>query len=217
MKDSLPRRSFVEQRAHIVAALGPTLRPRQAVPVRAPSSAKQLRSCAVSRVNLESLPFGWFLWCFFVLSSVTESRADSAWFHVPMLVYFPGCTADTGWKFCSFPSPPPETFGVSLHLHGFHGCELLNLFRPLFHRPHVLDITFASWKAYGNDEVCLHMPFLECRWCLCSPCLILFQILLNFAFCLILQFNYIFISLHSFTIYDPYFIFESKSCKNLKE
>lgn len=154
---------------------------------------------------------------FFVLSSVTESRADSAWFHVPMLVYFPGCTADTGWKFCSFPSPPPETFGVSLHLHGFHGCELLNLFRPLFHRPHVLDITFASWKAYGNDEVCLHMPFLECRWCLCNPCLILFQILLNFAFCLILQFNYIFISLHSFTIYDPYFIFESKSCKNLKE
>lgn len=65
VKDSLPRRSFVEQRAHIVAARASTLRPRQAVPVRAPSSAKRPRSGAVSRVNVESLPFGCFLWWFF--------------------------------------------------------------------------------------------------------------------------------------------------------
>lgn len=32
VKDSLPRRSFAEQRAHIIAARGPTVRLRQAVP-----------------------------------------------------------------------------------------------------------------------------------------------------------------------------------------
>lgn len=36
----------------------------------------------------------------FCSSPVVGSRASPAWLHVPMLVYFPGCTADL-WKLCS--------------------------------------------------------------------------------------------------------------------
>lgn len=75
-------------------------------PGTATKSAQQPRSRAISRINPEtSTPVGTFVICnffFFLLSSVTQSRADSAWFHVPMLVYFPGCTANWAGSFVVF-------------------------------------------------------------------------------------------------------------------
>lgn len=35
----------------------------------------------------------------------SRSRTQPAWFHVPMLVDFPGCTADSGWSFVVYLLP----------------------------------------------------------------------------------------------------------------
>lgn len=79
-------------------------------PTRAGSSVSALRTARKAAAKLRYIQFKSVLpprgLLNVALSPVTESRANPAWFHVPMLVYFPGCTADFGWKFCSFfPSP----------------------------------------------------------------------------------------------------------------
>lgn len=53
VRDSLPGRSFAEQRAHIVAARGPPQRPEQAVPSqRSAQPGKPQRSCAISTLKM---------------------------------------------------------------------------------------------------------------------------------------------------------------------
>lgn len=62
VRDSLPGRSFAEQRAHIVAARGPTHRPEQAVPSqRATQSGKPRRNVARSSLKVHLfLPFAFW-------------------------------------------------------------------------------------------------------------------------------------------------------------
>lgn len=82
-------------------------------PTRTGSSVSARRTVRKAAAKLRLIQFKSALLFFFfffafrglvsiALSPVTENRANPAWFHVPMLVYFPGCTADFGWKFCSF-------------------------------------------------------------------------------------------------------------------
>ena len=114
VKDSLPRRRFVEQRTHIIAAwVRPTERASEGASERATGAGGQSRPehrTHEAAVKLRYVPDQRGALAFksdlvnFCSSPVMESRASPAWFHVPMLVYFPGCTADSGWKFCSFPS-----------------------------------------------------------------------------------------------------------------
>lgn len=93
------------------SSLGPTHRARERASERATGAGGQSRPehrTHEAAVKLRYVPDKRGALAFksdlvnFCSSPVMESRASPAWFHVPMLVYFPGCTADFGWKFVVF-------------------------------------------------------------------------------------------------------------------
>lgn len=75
VKDSLPRRSFVEQRTHIVAARVRPTNPSRQSRQSTPQSAKPPWSCAISRVKVYRMPSQWFRYFLFISRHGEPCRA----------------------------------------------------------------------------------------------------------------------------------------------
>lgn len=78
--------------------------PGSTPPTRAGGSVSALRTAGKAAAKLRNIHFKialfWPSEVGLMLPYVpSRSRAQPAWFHVPMLVDFPGCTADSGWSF----------------------------------------------------------------------------------------------------------------------
>lgn len=84
--------------------------PGSTPPTRAGSSVSALRTAGKAAAKLRNIQFKnalfWPSEVGLMLPYVpSRSRTQPAWFHVPMLVDFPGCTADSGWSFVVYLLP----------------------------------------------------------------------------------------------------------------